>query len=383
MILGFKTQIKVKKSQRELLAKHAGTARHAYNWGLALCKQILNHNQINLDTKIKFPTAIDLHKWLVALVKPENIWYYEVSKCAPQYALKALSEAFKGFWHKKHGFPRFKKKTKSNDSFTLDGSITVEYNKIKVPIIGWLSTYEQLPYGIKPRSVTISRQADKWFISFKIEVDNQHTPKLIDTVGIDLGLLRFATFSTTEFVASPRPYKALEKKLALWQWRNRNKQLHSNNWRKAQVKIARLHACINHIRKDFIHKLTSRLAKKHSKIVIENLNVRGMLQFKKLSKAISDSGFYEFKRQLEYKTLLYGSELVLADRWFPSSKTCFSCGQVKDKLPLSVRTFECKCGWCCDRDLNASYNLVRQVLPDFMLVDKKEPTPLVEAGSCC
>lgn len=382
MLLGFKTQIKVKRSQLEILAKHAGTARHAWNQGLALCKELLDYNKANPESKIKFPTAIDLHKWLVASVKVENPWYYEVSKCVGQYALRHLSESFKQFFRKVKGFPNFKKKGR-NDSFTLDGSITVDYQKIKVPVIGWLKTYENLPQGIKPKSVTISRQADKWFISFKSEVEPQDTPKTLEAVGVDLGLLRLATLSTSEEVDSPRPYRALEKKLAMKQWRNRNKQLHSSNWKKAQIKIAKLHAHIGNIRKDFIHKLTTKIAKNHSKIIIENLNVSGMLQNGKLSKAISDSGFYEFRKQLEYKTQIYRSELVLADRWFPSSKTCFNCQQVKDKLPLSVRVFECQCGWSCDRDLNASYNLVRQVLPEFTPTDKKEPTPLVEVGSFC
>lgn len=382
MLLGFKTQIKVKKSQKEILAKHAGTARHAWNQGLALCKELLDYNRANPQDKIKFPSAIDLHKWLVASVKVENPWYYESSKSAPQNALRDLSQGFKDFFQQTKGFPNFKKKGKK-DSFTLDGSITVDHQKIKVPVIGWLKTYERLPQGVKPKSVTISRQVDKWFISFKIEVEPQALPKSVAAVGVDLGLLRFATLSTSEEVDSPRPYKALEKQLASLQWRNRNKQIHSNSWKKAQIKIARLHARIGNIRKDFIHKLTTKLAKNHSKIVIENLNVSGMVQNGKLSSAIFDSGFYEFRRQLDYKTKLYGSELVLADRWFPSSKTCFNCLKVKDKLPLSIRVFNCVCGWCCDRDLNASYNLVRLVQSEFKPVDEKEPTPSVEAGSFC
>ncbi len=382
MLLGFKTQIKVKKSHTQILAKHAGTARHAWNQALALCQEVLAYNRNNLEDKIPFPSAIDLHKWLVASIKVENPWYYEVSKCVGQYALRHLSEAFKQFFLKAKGFPRFKKKVR-NDSFTLDGSIRVDHQRIKVPVIGWLKTYERLPQGVKPKSVTISRQADRWFISFKIETDLQNTPKTVEAVAVDLGLLRFATLSTNEEVYSPRPYKALEKKLALLQWRNRNKQLYSNNWKKAQIKIARLHARIGNIRLDFIHKLTTKLTKNHSKVVIEDLNVSGLLQNGKLSKAISDSGFYEFRRQLEYKTKAYGSALILANRWFPSSKTCFNCQQVKDKLPLSLREMKCECGWRCDRDLNASYNLIRLVQSDFMPVDKKMPTSLVEAGSYC
>lgn len=144
MFLGFKTELKLNKLQRVLLAKHAGTIRHAWNWGLDLTKQILDNNKAIPDDKIKFPTTIDLHKWLVALVKPNNPWYYEVSKCAPQYALRQLSVAWDRCFKKLSGVPRIKKKDRK-DSFTLDGSIKVEHLKIKVPVIGWLKTYERLP----------------------------------------------------------------------------------------------------------------------------------------------------------------------------------------------------------------------------------------------
>ncbi|NEP83013.1 MAG: helix-turn-helix domain-containing protein, partial [Okeania sp. SIO3B3] len=145
MLLGFKTELHPNNQQKTLLAKHAGVARHAYNWGLWLTKNILNHNFNNPDSKIKFPTAIDLHKLLVAMVKPQHSWYYEVSKCAPQYALRYLSEAWKRCFNKvasKGGAslsdqPKFKKKGK-DDSFTLDGSISVGFNHIKLPRIGWV-----------------------------------------------------------------------------------------------------------------------------------------------------------------------------------------------------------------------------------------------------
>lgn len=144
MLIGFKTQIRVRKSQLEMLAKHAGTARHAWNQGLALCREVLAKNRSYPEDKIKFPSAIDLHKWLVASVKTENPWYYQVSKCVGQYALRHLTQSFRQFFRKAKGLPKFKKKGR-NDSFTLDGSITIEHNRIKVPVIGWLNTYERLP----------------------------------------------------------------------------------------------------------------------------------------------------------------------------------------------------------------------------------------------
>ncbi|MBD0343425.1 MAG: IS200/IS605 family element transposase accessory protein TnpB [Coleofasciculus sp. Co-bin14] len=357
MLLGFKTELKLNPGQRVLLRQHAGVARHAYNWGLGLCQQILENNLTNPEEKIKFPTAIDLHKWLVAIVKPEYCWYYEVSKCAPQYALRHLADAFKAFFSKKRGFPRFKKKGR-NDSFTVDGSLVVAHRKIKVPVIGWIKTYERLPQGVKPKSVTISRTVDRWFVSFKIEVEPTITEKKVDIVGVDLGINHLATLSTGEVFNGIKAYKKHEKKLARLQWLNRHKQPHSSNWKKAQLKIARLHQKIANIRKDTLHKITSYLAKNHGILGIEDLNVSGMMANHKLAKAIVDMGFFEFRRQLEYKCQLYGSKLVVVDRFFPSSKRCSNCLTVKESLALSERTYHCcECGVQIDRDLNASINL--------------------------
>lgn len=380
MLLGFKTKLKLNNKQRTALAKHAGVARHAWNWGLSATKFILDHNKENPDSKIKFPSAIGLHKLLVKLVKPENPWYYEVSKCAPQYALRDLRMAWDRCFKKTSKPPKFKKKGK-HDSFTLDGTIKIKGDKrIQVPVIGTLRTFERLPQ-VPVKNVTISRQADSWFISFNIEVAEKSNSQINNPVGVDLGLLRFATLSNGQEIDSPRPFRALQQKLAKLQWRNRLKEIGSANWKKAQTKIARLHGHIANIRKDFIHKVTTKLAKNHSEIVIEDLNVSGMMANGKLSKAIADSGFYETHRQLIYKTNLYGSKLTVADRWFPSSKLCPCCGRKKDVLPLSERIYSCECGWTCDRDVNAAINLVRLVKSDFKPVDKKEPTPLVESGS--
>ncbi|MFM5986631.1 MAG: RNA-guided endonuclease InsQ/TnpB family protein, partial [Sphaerospermopsis kisseleviana] len=321
MLLGFKTQLKVNKQQRILLAQHAGVARHAWNQGLALCQQVLLHNKLNPQDKIKFPTAIDLHKWLVAAIKSTHPWYYEVSKCAPQYALRYLSDAFKSFFKKSKGLPKLKKKGK-HDSFTLDGVIKIDYRKVKVPVIGWIKTYEILPTGYKPKSVTISKQADKWFISWKIEIETTQTQKNQEFVGVDLGINHLAILSTGEVFDGVKSYKKYEKKLARMQYLNRHKKVGSNNYRKAQIKIARLHQKIANIRKDTLHKITTCISKNHAVIGIEDLNVSGMLANGKLSKAIADMGFYQFRRQLEYKTQLYGSKLVIVDRYYPSSKTC-------------------------------------------------------------
>jgi putative transposase len=404
MLLGFKTELKLNNQQKTFLAKHAGTARHAWNWGNRLCLQILDNNKNNPFDKIKFPTAIDLHKWLIALVKPENFWYYESSKCAPQYALKHLADAWKDCFKKKKGRPKFKKKGR-NDSFTLDGTIKTDHFKIQVPKIGWLKTYERLPQDFIPKSVTISRQADRWFISFKIEKERisevppirgqasdmplalrkvalsdvspgsrgqasdkpsatateiKPTVKKIDLVGVDLGVKSLATLSTGDVFEGAKSYRKLENKLARLQRIVSRRKLKSNNWYKAQLKVARLHKRIADIRKDTLHKLTTYLTKNHSQIVIEDLNVSGMMANHKLAKSIADMGFFEFRRQLDYKCRLYGSKLIIADRWFASSKICSNCGVKKESLSLSERVYQCDaCYFVADRDLNASINLSR------------------------
>jgi len=367
MLLGFKTELHPNNQQKTLLAKNAGVARHAYNWGLWLTKNILNHNSNNPGNKLKFPSAIDLHKLLVAMVKPNNCWYYEVSKTAPQYALRYLSVAWERCFSKVSGQPKFKKKGR-DDSFTLDGAISVDFNRIKLPRIGWVKTFEILPDNVTPKSVTITKESDRWFISFKIETATTNTEKSADVVGVDLGVKSLATLSTGEVFVGAKSYRKLESKLSRLQYLNRHKTKFSNNWKKAQLKIARLHSKIafhvaqRNIRKDTLHKLTTYLAKNHSQIVIEDLNVSGMMSNHKLAKAVADMGFYEFRRQLEYKCELYGSQLTVVDRWFPSSKTCSNCGTVKESLLLSERVFNCgHCNFSCDRDLNVALNLAMAV----------------------
>lgn len=331
------------------MAKHAGVARHAYNWGLATCFQALEKGE-------KLPSAIDLHKTLVAQVKSVYSWYYEVSKCSPQQALRNLSIAFKNWWiHKHTKRPKFKKKG-HRDSFYLEGSIKISGNRFKLPRIGWVNVYEILP-TITPKNVTISRHADRWFIAFKYELDKPITPKIREKIGVDIGINSLATCSDGTVFENRKAYPKNKRKLASLQRNLARKQKGSKNRKKAQIKLARQHKKVVQIRKDSIHKLTSWLAKNHREIVIENLNVSGMLKNHRLASAIADCGFFEFRRQLEYKTQWYGSKLIIAHRFYPSSQLCSNC-QNKQKMSLSKRVYECEnCELKIDRDLNASINL--------------------------
>jgi putative transposase len=366
MRISFKTELKLNNHQRTQLAKHAGVARHAWNWGLDLCKKILDYNRENPEEKLRFPSAIDLHKFLVKWVKVENPWYYEVSKTSPQYALRYLGKAFSDFFRKKTangqavvGFPRFKRKGQ-HDSFTLEGTIKVEHRSFQLPKLGRLKTYERLPQGLAPKTAIISRTADRWFVSFSYELKPTITAKLVDVCGVDLGIKTLATLSTGETFANPQPYRQSQVRLARRQKAASRKVIGSNNRRKANMKVAKQHAKTANIRKDTLNKLTTHLAKNHSQVVIEDLNVSGMMKNHCLAKSIADLGMYEFRRQLTYKCELYGSNLIVVNRFFPSSKTCSCCGHIQD-MPLKERVFNCQqCKHCIERDLNAALNLRNQ-----------------------
>jgi putative transposase len=324
--------LKLNNRQRILLASHCGVARHAWNWGLWLTKNILDHNKTNPNEKLKFPTAIDLHKLLVALVKSENQWYYECSKSTPQQALMALRESWKRCFNKTAGVPRFKKKGR-RDSFTLEGTVKIlGSNKIQVPVIGILKTYERLPQ-VLTKSCTISRQASRWFISFRFDVEQQESCQT-SIVGVDLGIKALATLSTGEVILGAKSYKEYAAKLSRMQWLNRHKVIGSNNWKKMQLAWARLHRKIANIRKDTLHKLTTLLAKNHGVIAIEDLNVSGMMANHKLAASVADMGFFEFLRQLTYKCELYGSKLVVVDKRI--SKVVQAPGFIRGINPKSI-----------------------------------------------
>lgn len=358
MLLGFRTRLELNNRQKTLAAQHAGVARHAYNWGLAICRQALENRQ-------KLPTAIDLHKRLVAEVKKENPWYYQVSKCAPQQALRNLEQAFKRWRGGLGKFPRFKRKG-VRDSFYLEGSIRISGDRIKVPIFGWLRCAELLP-ATTPKNVVISLRAGHWYISFKYEAPAPQVEKTGEVVGVDLGIHHLATCSDGEVFENPKPYRKARKRLARLQRRLSRKQKGSANRKKAVVQLGKAHKRVADIRQDNLHKLTTYLAKKYRVVVIEGLQVKNLLKNRKLAGALSDCGFYELRtpsryrerRQLEYKARLYGCQVVVADRFYPSSQLCSGCGH-RQKMPLQERVFCCPCcGLELDRDLNAALNLLR------------------------
>lgn len=259
------------------------------------------------------------------------------------------------------GSPKFKKKG-HRDSFYLEGKILLAGQKIKVPKFGWLKTAEDLPAG-EVKNCVISRHAEHWFISFKVTHNPLQTQKKRDKIGVDLGLKTLATMSDGQEVASVRAYRKYQRKLKRAQRKvskrfRQGAKKQSHNYHKAKKKVASIHYRIGCVRRDALHKLTSYLAQNHSQIIIEDLHVRGMAKNHRLASAILDGGFYEFRRQLTYKAAWYGSELVAANRFYPSSKKCSRCGKVKEKLSLRERVYRCEeCGLELNRDLNAAINL--------------------------
>ena len=350
-----KVRLELNNQQTRLARKHAGTARFAYNWGLSKSQEAIEKSEPR-------PSGIDLHKLWVAEVKVEKEWTYEVSKCSPQQAFRNLDEGFKRVFKVKGvKSPRFKKKG-IKDSFYLEGAIKVVGNRIKLPKFGWLKCSENLP-NCEVKNVVISRHSEHWFVSFKVEHQPQNTPKIREKTGVDLGIKTLATMSDGNEAPAVRAYRKYLRKLKIAQRQVSKKFIkgakkQSNNYYKAKKKVARIHYRIACLRKDALHKLTSNLAKNHSEIIIEDLNIKGMSKNHKLASAILDGGFYEFRRQLEYKASWYGSKVTIANRYYPSSKMCSNCGNIKEKLSLSERIYNCEvCGLELDRDLNAAINL--------------------------
>ncbi|HEV2456766.1 MAG TPA: transposase [Ktedonobacterales bacterium] len=370
----YKTELDLNNAQVTACKKHAGAARWAYNWGLYRRRE--THHQTGTG-----PSAIELHRELNALKQTSVPWLYEVSKCAPQEALRNLDHAFAAFfrrctlkqegrWKGKLGYPQPKTKKRGLGSFRLTGSIVVFADAIQLPGLGRLRLKERgyLPPtgtpGARVLSATVSEQAGHWYVSVLVEQEHgvpEH-PEPRPVVGVDLGIKQLATLSDGEQESNPRPLRRRLKKIKRLQRAVARKQSGSKNRTKAVKQLAAQHRRVAHQRTNTLHQLTSRLAKTKSVVVIEDLNISGMLSNHRLAQAIGDVGFYEFRRQLAYKAAWYGCRVVIASRWEPSSRTCSQCGWVDAQLTLADRTFRCQnphCGLMMDRDLNAAINLAR------------------------
>lgn len=341
--------------QEQQFRRAAGVARFTWNWALAEWDR-----QYKAGEK---PTALGLKKQFNAIKGEQFPWVYDSPRDANAQPFANLGKAFGRFFRKEARRPRFKKKGKCRDAFYVaNDKFHVGGKVITLPRIGKVKMREALRFAGKVTGATVSRTAGRWFVAISVQVDLPVVPceNQARTVGVDLGVKRLATISDGTFMEGPKPLRSTLKRLA-----RLNRCLHrrrpgSRNRNRMGVRVARCHAEISDIRGDALHKLTTRLVRMYGRVVIEDLNVRGMVRNRKLSRAISDMGFGEFRRQLSYKVVASPTELVVADRWFPSSRLCVECGALHDGLTLKERTFTCEgCGHAEDRDVHAARNLER------------------------
>jgi putative transposase len=343
--------------QARNLAHTFGCTRFVYNYALHSRKRSYFDHGIKRYAK-------DLSAALTALKKEEGTgWLKEVSSVCLQQALRHLDSAFTNFFEGRAKYPVFKKKhgqqsaTYTDNAFTYrDGYLTLAKQSDPLDIV-WS---RPLPENANPSSVTISKdKTGRYFISILVEEAIHLLPPVDKEVGIDLGLKSLAITSDGETIANPKHFAQYERQLARAQRRHAKKKKGSKNRDKARRKVARIHAKMADTRRDFQHKLTTRLIRENQTIALESLAVKNMVKNHCLAKAISDAGWGEIARQLEYKAKWYGRTVVRIDRWEPTSKTCFDCGHVLDSLTLDVREWTCPaCGVWHDRDVNAACNIL-------------------------
>jgi putative transposase len=358
---GFKAELDVNNKQRTLLSQHVGCARFAYNWALAKKKEAF-------EKKEKIPNAIELHRELNKLKQTEFGWMYNSSKTAPQSALINCDIAFKNFFARckkkvkgKKGFPKFKSKKNEKQSFKLDGSIYIsDKNHIKLPRIGEVKLKESdyIPLDAEIKSVTVSGKAGKWFVSCLIEDTVKFAPvPTNEVIGVDLGIKTLATCSDGAIFENPKALKNNLKKLKRKQRQFSKKKKGSKNREKAKKKLAKLHNRISNIRKDALHKTTSSIVQKNNVIVLEDLSVSGMMKNHKLAQSIGDASFHAFRQMIQYKAEWNGRTVIIANRFYPSSKLDHKSGKVNNSLTLADRTIIHEDNTTTDRDVNAAINL--------------------------
>jgi putative transposase len=366
VMFAIKRELKLNNKQKSYFAACAGYARFVYNYGLALIKESWNLEDIKASDSKRINA---IKKVFTNVTKKQLAWTKLYSSRIYQQAFIALKKAFSNWREGRAEMPQFKKK-RHECSFTVDNSngksLVKEGKRIKIPTLGTFRLFEAIPFNCVSQTFTISRRGEKWFISFC--VDAEIIPEMKHTrqrVGCDLGVKTFCTLSNGETLDSPSSIKKAKIKLMKIQWRNRHKVLGnrregikaSKNALKYYQQLRRKHRQIANVREDFLQKATTRLAKTYQEIKIEDLNIKGMMANHKLSNALSNLGLYRFRELLTYKQDWYGFLLTLVDRWYPSSKTCSSCGHIQP-MPLKLRVFECEnCGIVIARDLNASINL--------------------------
>lgn len=369
MLRSHKIRLDPTVRQSVYFARACGTARFAYNWALGQWQAQYEAHKV--DPELPKPSEGALRRQLNAIKREQFPWMLEVTKCAPQEAIRALGEAYKNWWNSLSGkrkgppvkAPTFKKKDR-RDSFKIHGNVVaVDGCRIRIPLLGWVRMREPLRFAGEVKSVTLSRTAQAWFVSLTVETDC--TParcKSQAAVGVDVGLSTLATLSTGESVHGPKALTALPRLQRASRALSR-KVKGSANRKKAAAKLARLHWRIANVRQDALHKLTDRFTRDYAVVCTEDLNVSGMLRNGRLARHLADASFGEFQRQLTYKAQQRGVQVIEVGRFFASSKTCSACGEKNEGLTLGVRRWRCAaCGREHERDINAAVNILQEGL---------------------
>lgn len=358
MLIAHRVALAPNNAQTTYLARAAGVARFAYNWALGEWRT--QYEACKIDSTLPKPSEAALRRQLNSIKREQFPWMLEVTKNAPQMAIMQLGRAFENFFAGRARYPRFRKKGQ-DDRFTLtNDQFQVEGRRIRIPKLGWVRMRETLRFSRRIVSATVVRVANHWYASITVETSDPPLPPAENqgTVGVDLGVKALATLSTGETFEGPKALRTLLIRMRRLSRALSRKVKGSRNRAKAKLKLAKLHARIANIRRDSLHQLSTSITRRFHTIGIEDLNVKGMLGNRHLARAIADMGFSELRRQLEYKAAWRGGQVVLADRWFPSSKLCSCCRYRLDELGLDVRQWTCPgCGSSHDRDVNAAINL--------------------------
>lgn len=375
MILAKKIRLYPTEEQEQKLWQSVGTARFIYNW-------TINRQEENYKTGGKFIKDGDLRKEITQLKKSEFSWLNEVSNNVAKQAVKDCCNAYKNFFKGLADKPRFKSRKKSKPSFYNDTSkLKAKEQSVLIEKVGWIKTKEQVPLNVKYTNPRISFDNKYWYLSVGVEIEEPTIELTDQSIGVDLGLKDLAICSngmTFKNINKTKEVKRLKKVLKRKQRKvSRKYEMNkikkggevrcqykkTNNITKLENEIRLLHRRLSNIRSNHIHQTTNKIVKtKPSRVVMETLNIKGIMKNKHLSKAISEQCLYDFKTKMKYKCEFYGIEFVEADKWYPSSKMCSNCGAIKKDLKLSDRIYKCSCGLYIDRDYNASINLSKYKL---------------------